>query len=300
MDLEEYQDLKEALRDRTKGSKEYRKWASQFKEKDHQIWYGNRRLIYRREMERILRMFHDNPTAAHQNAGVMTKQLTKRYVWPGLHKDVKEYVKTCWECQQRRNQRQNNPKMTIVLTALFNRWGIDIVGPLPLSARKNKYIVVAVDYFSRWSEAKALKIANADSVAKFIYERIICRYETPSVIQTDQGTHFINQVIKQLTDKFKIRHSRSSPYHPQANGLVERFNRTLCEGLAKVCEEITEWDDYIQPVLMAYRIKELQILQTSPYKIVYRKEPVLQMDKLGKEQTIMKRLSEITRQVLRL
>ena len=185
-------------------------------------------------------MFHDDPTAAHQNAGAMTKQLTKRYVWPGLHKDVKEYVKTCWECQQRRNQRQNNPKMTIVLTALFDRWGIDIVGPLPLSARKNKYIVVAVDYFSRWPEAKALKVANADSVAKFIYERIICRYGTPSVIQTDQGTHFINQVIKQLTDKFRIRHSRSSPYHPQANGLVERFSKTLCEGLAKVCEEITE------------------------------------------------------------
>ena len=80
MDLEEYQYLKEALKDRTKGSKEYRKWASQFKKKDHQIWYGNRRLIYRGEMERILRMFHDDLTAAHQNARAMTKQLTKRYV----------------------------------------------------------------------------------------------------------------------------------------------------------------------------------------------------------------------------
>ena len=96
-----------------------------------------------------------------------------------------------------------------------------------------------MDYFSRWPEAKALKVANAEETAKFLYERIICRYETPTVIQSDQGTNFVNKVIKQLTEKFRVQHSLSSPYHPQSNGLVERFNRTLYEGIAKVAKEVT-------------------------------------------------------------
>ena len=118
-----------------------------------------------------------------------------------------------------------------------------------------------------------------------------------SVIQSDQGTNFVNKVIRELTKKFQVKHSLSSPYHPQSNGLVEWFNRTLCEGLAKVTEYIEDWDDYIQPVLFAYRIKELRILQTSPYKVVYGKEPLLSMDKPGKARTLLERLIEITDKV---
>src|ERR1044072_9216362 len=98
-----------------------------------------------------------------------------------------------------------------------------------------------MDYFSRWLEARPLRHANATSVAIFIYKEIICRYGSLKVIQSDQGTHFVNQVIEQLTERFRIRHSLSSAYHPQSNGLVERFNRTLCEGIAKVAKTICRY-----------------------------------------------------------
>ena len=97
-----------------------------------------------------------------------------------------------------------------------------------------------MDYFSRWPKARPLRHANATSVATFIYKKIICRYELPKVIQSDQGTHFVNQVIEQLTERFRIRHSLSSAYHPQSNGLVERFNRTLCEGIVKVVDTVLD------------------------------------------------------------
>src|SRR6266511_1108529 len=129
--------------------------------------------------------------------------------------------------------KQNNQKRTIPLTDIFERWGIDIVGPLPITREGNRYIVVAMDYFSRWPEAKLLKAANAETVATFIYEKIICRFRAPRIIQSDRGTHFVNEVIRKLTKRFRVRHSLSSPYHPQSNGLVERFNKTLCEGIAK-------------------------------------------------------------------
>ncbi len=97
-----------------------------------------------------------------------------------------------------------------------------------------------MDYFSRWSEAKLLKAANADKVATFLYEEIICRFGTPRILQSDRGTHFINKVIQRLTKRFKIKHSLSSPYHSQSNELVERFNKTLCEGIAKLAKEVDQ------------------------------------------------------------
>ena len=190
-------------------------------------------------------MFHDNPTSAHQHKDEMYRQISQRYLWESMYKDIDEYTKTCYECQMRGKARRNNQPQQIMVNDIFERWGIDIVGPLPLIPRKNKYIVVAIEHFTRWSEARPLKTADANSVAEFIYEEIICRHGPPKIIQSDQGTHFVNKVIKQLTEKFRIKHSLSSPYHPQTNGLVERFNQTLCEGIAKVAENIDDWDEYI-------------------------------------------------------
>src|SRR6266545_4845732 len=81
----------------------------------------------------------------------------------------------------------------------YEKWGIDIVGPLPITREGNRYIVVAMDYFSRWPEARPLKAANAETVATFIYEEIICRFGAPRVLQSDRGTHFVNEVIWKLT-----------------------------------------------------------------------------------------------------
>ncbi len=97
-----------------------------------------------------------------------------------------------------------------------------------------------MDYFSRWLEARPLKTANADTVATFLYEEIICRFGAPRILQSDRGIHFINELIQRLTKRFKIKHSLSSSYHPQLNGLVERFNKTLCEGIAKLAEEVNQ------------------------------------------------------------
>src|SRR6266498_4346024 len=103
-----------------------------------------------------------------------------------------------------------------------------------------RYIVVAIDYFSRSPEARFLTHTNARQVAKFIYEEIICRFGVPRVLQSDRGIYFVNKVIQKLTDKFRIWYSLSLLYNPQSNGLVEHFNRILCEGLAKVAETIND------------------------------------------------------------
>src|SRR6266540_849272 len=164
-------------------------------------------------------MFHDDPTQAHQNADVMYYHISKRYLWQNMRKDIKEYAKTCFQCQQRGLIRQNNQKQTISPTDIFERWEVDIVEPLPITREENRYIVVAIDYFSRWSEVRPLKAANADTIATFLYKEIICRFEVPRILQSDRGTYFVNEVIQRLTKRFKIKHNLSSPYHSQLNGL---------------------------------------------------------------------------------
>ena len=97
-----------------------------------------------------------------------------------------------------------------------------------------------------------MKEANAENTAKFIYESIICQHGYPQKILSDRRSHFNNNMIKKLMERFQIKHNFSTPYHPQTNGLVERFNRTLCEVLAKIANKTNEWDLYIPPVLFAY------------------------------------------------
>src|ERR1043165_4516025 len=299
MEDHKYYQLLEYLQGDRKEGKKYMEWAEQFTKKGGQVFKGDKRLIPRSQVLRIISIFHDLPTATHQSKDAVTEQIRKRYIWDGMYKDVEEYVKTCYECQMRGGPKKNNPIRMIPPMDLFQKWGIDIVGPLPTTEDGNRYIVVAMDYFSRWPEARPLRHANATSVATFIYKEIICRYGPPKVIQSDQGTHFVNQVIEQLTERFRIRHSLSSAYHPQSNGLVERFNRTLCEGIAKVADTVLDWDTLIQPVLFAYRTKKLRITNATPYELVYGVQHNLPMDDQD-DMTYMGRILDIMEGVLQL
>ena len=98
--------------------------------------------------------------------------------------------------------------------ASFQRIGIDIVGLLTITKKENRYIVIAMDYFTKWSIAKAIKEATAKTISKFIYEKIICEHGYPQVLQSDQGIYFVNRIIQDLSEKFRIKHRLSTPYHP--------------------------------------------------------------------------------------
>ena len=90
--------------------------------------------------------------------------------------------------------------------------------------KENRYIVTVMDYFTKWPIVKTLKEATAKVISSFIYRKIICKYRCPEILQSDRETHFMNKVIQDLTEKFRIKYRLSSPYHPQMNELVERFN----------------------------------------------------------------------------
>ncbi len=154
-----------------------------------------------------------------------------------MYEDIKIYVESCNQCQRRRKLRNKNELHNIKAIEPFYQIEIDIIGPLSITSRRKRYIVTAIDYFTKWAKAKVLKEANAYEVAIFIYKKIICKYECSRKILTDRGTHFNNKIIEELIKKFNIKHNFSTPYHPKTNGLVERFNKILCESLAKLLKK---------------------------------------------------------------
>ena len=152
--------------------------------------------------------------------------------------DAEVYVARCKECQRTKPPRAQDsmPLRPIMSTRAFAKWGIDFVGPIKPPARGSgaQYIIVAIDYLTKWVEAKATPKNTARTTAKFLFENIFTRYGLPLEIVSDQGVHFVNEVIKFLLADFLVTHKRLAPYHPQANGLVESTNKTLCTKLTKV------------------------------------------------------------------
>ncbi len=169
-----------------------------------------------------------------------------------MYENIKTYVESYDQCQRRRKLKNKNKLHNIKAIEPFYQIGIDIIGLLPITSRRKRYIVTVIDYFIKWIEAKALKEANAYEIATFIYKKIICRHECSRKILTDRETHFNNKMIKELIKKFNIKHNFSILYYLKTNGLVERFNKILCESLAKLAKERNNWNQYIVPSLFAY------------------------------------------------
>ncbi len=156
--------------------------------------------------------------------------------------------------------------------------------------------MTAIDYFTKWLIAKALKKATVKAVSKFIYQKIICEYGCLEMLQSDQETHFINRVIENLTEKFRIKYRLSSSYHPQTNGFVERFNQTLYEKLAKLAEETDQWDEFVDPVLMTYCTTKHSATGVTLFLLTYGREAVLPIDKT-KFLTIHERMMSIVEEI---
>ena len=243
------------------------------------------RVLKEDEIDTIIFMVHNHPMGGHFGKDATYNKISTRFWWKGMYKDIEEYIKTCDSCQRRGNKGGIGYLNPIKVGKPFERIGIDFVGPLEKTKKGNKYILVVTDYLTKWPEAKAMKEATAENVIEFIYKRIICTYGCPKVILSDRGTHFRNKLVDGLCEKFEIKHKLSSPYHPQTNGLVERFNRTLCESLAKVSRKEDEWDEHIKSVLFAYRITRHNTTKKTPFFMVYGREAILPIEefKNGKD-----------------
>ncbi|GKC39042.1 reverse transcriptase domain-containing protein [Tanacetum coccineum] len=210
-----------------------------------------RRCVAGQEAIDILIACHSGPTGGHYGANYTAKKVfDSGFYWPTIYRDAHDLVTRCDTCQRQGkiSQRDEMPQNSIQVCEIFDVWGIDFMGPFS-SSRGNKYILVAIDYLSKWVKAKALPTNDARVVCKFL-KSLFTRFSTPRAIISDRGTHFCNDQFEKVMLKYGVTHRLSIAYHPQTSGQVEVSNRGLKQILERtVGENCASWSDKLDDAL---------------------------------------------------
>jgi hypothetical protein len=195
--------------------------------------------------------------------------------WPKLYEDVKDYVRTCTACQQFEKLSVIVPVQPVEPKHIFQTWGCNIIGPInPVTERGHQYILVFVEYFTKWVVAVPLQEVSAAIISKAIYEQIYVNFGLPEEILMDNASFFVAEGLRAFMDLLAARHLLPAGYHPQCNGLCKHINGTLIEALAKlVYKHPEDWDLLLPCVVYAYRTKVHSSFKKSPFEVLYGCQP---------------------------
>jgi transposase InsO family protein len=195
-----------------------------------------------------------------------------------MRQDVENYVRKCDECPSRKQGREYTAPLGDVRqpTYPFEITSMDICGPYPLTRRKNKYLLTFIDHITKYAEAIPFKDMSAESYARAYAAHVIARHGTGSILVTDQGRSFTSAFFKKTCKILGVKQMYSTAYHPQGNAQIERFHRTMNQGLSHYVNSAgTNWDDLIPYYLMAYRGTPYGTSGYSPYYLLHGREMIL-------------------------
>ena len=210
------------------------------------------------------------PPRGRENLG--TPKGTLLLAWPSHRCPQHYWCKTCPSCATRKTPPSKGRASLKSVQAGYPLQIVatDIMGPLPENESGNRYVLVASDYFTRWVEAYAIPNQEATTVARKLVDEMFCRFSPPEQLHSYQGRQFESELIRSICSILQIRKTGTTPYHPQGDGLVERFNRTLLNMLATtVKENPTSWEDHIRKVCFAYNSSIHPTTGYSPFYLMF-------------------------------
>ena len=243
---------------------------------DDRIWrrrQGTPQLVIRDSDRRqeLMKEAHDD--SGHRGRDPTYKKLSDTYFWPNMMTDVALYCRTCRECQLRSTYRpkiQLNPTHVPTILRKFN---IDVVD-MGISSSGYRYIVDTRDDLTGWIEARMLRSKRAEIVAEFLYQDVICRFGCVPQVTSDNGGEF-DGVFQSLTRRYGIPLIKTTPYHPQGNGMIERGHRTWINSIWRICgKKKHHWSQYFHAALWADRVTTRRTTGFSPYYLLYGKTPL--------------------------
>ena len=247
--------------------------------KGRRIWL--QMVIPRTLREPVLSEMHDSATAGHLGIRRTLLTMQARFFWPMMKRSVREWCKQCTRCAARKPpQRRARAAMQKYQVGVpMERVAIDVMGPLPTSTRGNRYVVVMADYFTKWAEAIATPDQEARTVADVFVRHFLTKFGAPRMIHTDQGKNFESHLFAEMCKLLGIKKTRTTVYHPQSDGMVERFNRTLGTMIvAYAAERPKTWDERLPMLTMAYRATPHESTGYSPNRVMFGREVTLPID----------------------
>jgi hypothetical protein len=209
------------------------------------------------------------------------KILRAGYFWPSLFKDCIIVFQKCHACQTYNQKIRSHPAPLhpVVSVGPFSKWGIDFMTCHPHSVGGHGYIIVVVDYFTKWAEVMPTFDNTGKIAALFLFNHVIARFGVPQAIVTDHGSHFRNFMMFELTKKLGLRHDNSTPYYPQANVQVEAINKVLITMLRRMIGiHKTSWHTMLFSALWAYWTSVKSATGFTPFRLVYGVESILPIE----------------------
>ena len=236
--------------------------------------------------DKVLKELHSSRTAGHLGVNKTRERVRERFYWVAFNADVRSWIRKCDVCARRKSpSTRSRAKLTQEVAGhRGQRVAMDILGPLPVSSAGNRHILVVGDYFSKWIEAYAIPDEQAETCAKKITEEWISRQGCPETLHSDQGTNFESKVMTEVCKLLGIDKTRTTPLHPQSDGLIERFNRTMLDIVSALIEPDNnqkDWDEVLPYTMMAYRSSVQASTGETPYLMTYGEEMVLPIDLFG-------------------
>jgi len=218
-----------------------------------------------------VKLIMDAHEIGHEGVFKTYNRIKRDYYWTNMVLDVKYLVTTCHKCQIFKPQKFNNQTENIPTEPglPFTRVGLDIIGPLPQTRKGNQYIIVLVDYLTKWVEAEATASIESDDVISFL-TRVFSRHGIPEVIITDNGPQFTSDKTKAFLDLYGVYVQYVSVYHPESNGMVENRNKEIGKYLKILCNnKVLTWDEMLPSALWALRTCKNETTKFSSFELLY-------------------------------
>ena len=232
-------------------------------------------------VESLLHLYHNDDLLIHLSAKRLYSLLRNRFFWPSMHEDCVNWVAACLKCRASKpNQPIANGLLEpIVSTRPFQLLTLDIKGPLRISKRGFRYILVCICHFTSWVEAMPLRGITSEGVINAFFHLIISRHGCPESVLSDQGTQFTAGVFKSLCKHFNIAQLTTTAYHQQANGKTERFIKFMTDTIATAVKtDHSNWDELLDGCLLTYRVSLNRTLEDNPFFLIYGRDPILPQD----------------------
>jgi hypothetical protein len=207
-----------------------------------------RRVVPKKFREQVVKLCHDPPLAGHQGIERTVEKVKSRYYWRGISKYVSAYVNGCMDCDQNKKTTVSarHPMLCYHAGSPMERVHLDFSGPLPRTEKGNEHILIMVDQFTRWVECISLPSQSAEKTGRDAMNQFFSRFGCPFQVFTDQWRNFKSTLLRAMCDLLHIHKSRTTPYHPSANGEVERCNRTLMAAVrCFIGKNQRSWDQYL-------------------------------------------------------